>query len=362
MTDISLMQGEHAPADLSFVTDTLTADVATPEVAVQPNGFVELGLAPELVQAVADLGYTQPTAVQRKAIPLAMGAGHEQDRFIDLMVSSQTGSGKTAAFLLPVLNTLIQQRAEAEDQQRAEFERQVAEAVARGEAPPKRNKRKDPTNPRNFKAATPGALILCPTRELAQQVAHDAIDLVRHCRGLRVANVVGGIPYQLQIAKLQNADLVVATPGRLLDLQRSMQIKLDQVQFLVVDEADRMLDLGFADDLAEINQMTSQRKQTMMFSATFAPRIQQLAMRVMHDNGASVQKVQIDTPTKSTPISSRCCSGPTTPSTSARCWTTGCATPASTRPSCLPALRSNATDWPPTCSKMVSRLSPCTVL
>jgi len=111
-----------------------------------------------------------------------------------------------------------------------------------------------------------------------------------------VANVVGGIPYQLQIAKLQNANLVVATPGRLLDLQRSMQIKLDQVQFLVVDEADRMLDLGFSDDLADINDMTSQRRQTMMFSATFAPRIQQLAMRVMHDGGSLVQKIQIDNP------------------------------------------------------------------
>jgi superfamily II DNA/RNA helicase len=134
--------------------------------------------------------------------------------------------------------------------------------------------------------------VLCPTRELAQQVAHDAIDLVQHCRGLRIANIVGGMPYQLQIAKLQNANLVVATPGRLLDLQRSMQIKLDQVQFLVVDEADRMLDLGFSDDLAEINQLTIERKQTMMFSATFAPRIQQLAARVMRQP----QKVQIDNP------------------------------------------------------------------
>jgi superfamily II DNA/RNA helicase len=190
------------------------------------------------------------------------------------------------------LHTLLTQRADAEAAEKAEYEQAVADALANGEAPPKRAKRKDPTNPRNFKAATPGALVLCPTRELAQQVAHDAIDLVQHCRGLRIANVVGGMPYQLQIAKLQNADLVVATPGRLLDLQRSMQIKLDEVQFLVVDEADRMLDLGFSDDLAEVNQLTINRKQTMMFSATFAPRIQQLAARVMREP----QRITIDSP------------------------------------------------------------------
>lgn len=297
MTDTLQVQGDFAPADSSISAESLNiaaADVA--QETSEPNGFIELGLASELVRAVADLGYTQPTGVQRKAIPLAMGGGNDSGKFIDLMVSSQTGSGKTAAFLLPVLHTLIQQQAQAEAAEREAFERAVAEAAARGEPAPKRAKRKDPTSSRNFKAATPGALILCPTRELAQQVAHDAIDLVTHCRGLRVANVVGGMPYQLQIAKLQNANLVVATPGRLLDLQRSMQIKLDKVQFLVVDEADRMLDLGFSDDLAEINQLTSQRKQTMMFSATFAPRIQQLAMRVMHDGGSSVQKVTIDSP------------------------------------------------------------------
>ena len=301
MTDTTLVQGDFAPADTSIaavIAEQSSIDTSiestSEAVTAEPNGFIELGLAPELVQAVADLGYTQPTSVQLKAIPLAMGS--DASKFIDLMVSSQTGSGKTAAFLLPVLHTLINQQAEAEAEERAAFDRAVAEAAARGEPAPKRAKRKDPTSSRNFKAATPGALILCPTRELAQQVAHDAIDLVKHCRGLRVANVVGGMPYQLQIAKLQNADLVVATPGRLLDLQRSMQIKLDKVQFLVVDEADRMLDLGFSDDLAELNQLTAQRKQTMMFSATFAPRIQQLAMRVMHDGGSSVQKVTIDSP------------------------------------------------------------------
>jgi superfamily II DNA/RNA helicase len=311
MTDAFEVQADLSPAQSStnetFVTETLALDAAdvndneaidteiTPE---QPNGFVLLGLAPELVQAVADLGYTQPTPVQLKAIPLALpketlGQAH---RYIDLMVSSQTGSGKTAAFLLPVLHTLLQEMAAEEEAERAAFAQACSDAAANGEPAPKRPKRKDPTNSRNFKAPTPGALIVCPTRELAQQVAHDAIDLVKHCRGLRVANIVGGMPYQLQIAKLQNANLVVATPGRLLDLQRSMQIKLDKVKFLVVDEADRMLDLGFSDDLADINQLTSQRQQTMMFSATFAPRIQQLAMRVMHDGGSSVQKIQIDSP------------------------------------------------------------------
>ncbi|MRT19562.1 DEAD/DEAH box helicase [Comamonas sp. CAH-2] len=299
MNDILNEQGLVAAADTSLdaTLDQMLADVDPVEAAepTGPNPFEELGLAPELVRAVGDLGYTQPTPVQAQAIPLAMGAGEDAGGFIDLMVSSQTGSGKTAAFLLPVLNTLIQQKNEEEAEAKAEYDRLAAEAAARGEPAPKRNKRKDPTNPRNFKAAVPGALILCPTRELAQQVAHDAIELVKHCRGMRIANVVGGMPYQVQIAKLQNANLVVATPGRLLDLQRSLQIKLDKVQFLVVDEADRMLDLGFADDLAEVNQLTEQRKQTMMFSATFAPRIQQLAMRVMHDGGANVKKVTIST-------------------------------------------------------------------
>jgi len=302
MTDTLNVTGEFAPAETismdapqAISTDAVHADVeAAVEQPEAPNGFVLLGLAPQLVQAVKDLGYTQPTTVQQKTIPLALPNDNADAKagFIDLMVSSQTGSGKTAAFLLPVLHTLLKQQAEAEAQERAEFDAAVAEAEAKGEPAPKRPKRKDPTNTRNFKAPTPGALIVCPTRELAQQVAHDAIDLVQHCRGLRVANVVGGMPYQLQIAKLQNADLVVATPGRLLDLQRSMQIKLDQVQFLVVDEADRMLDLGFSDDLAEINQLTIDRKQTMMFSATFAPRIQQLATRVMRQP----QRVQIDSP------------------------------------------------------------------
>ncbi len=296
MTDAFQVPGAPALSE-SIGTDSYPSISVADAAQAEPNGFELLGLAPELIRAVADLGYTQPTTVQQKTIPKALpGAGQARQGFIDLMVSSQTGSGKTAAFLLPVLHTLIQNQAQAEARERAAFEQAVADAAAKGVAPPKKPRRKNPTDVRNFKAPSPGALVVCPTRELAQQVAHDAIELVKHCRGLRIANIVGGMPYQLQIARLQNADLVVATPGRLLDLHRSMQIKLDQVRFLVVDEADRMLDLGFSDDLAEINQLTSQRQQTMMFSATFAPRIQQLAMRVMHDGGSNVQKVQIDTP------------------------------------------------------------------
>ena len=312
MTDSLIATGEFAPehtfstqdveafqpdqsAALAISDDAVAASGEVQAAPAEPNGFLTLDLAPELIKACMDLGYTQPTPVQTKVIPLALpteGADKGAKKYIDLMVSSQTGSGKTAAFLLPVLHTLLKQMAQSEADERQAYEEAVAQAAAKGEAAPKRPKRKDPTNARNFKAPTPGALIVCPTRELAQQVAHDAIDLVQHCRGLRVANIVGGMPYQLQIAKLQNANLVVATPGRLLDLQRSMQIKLDQVQFLVVDEADRMLDLGFSDDLAEINQLTIDRKQTMMFSATFAPRIQQLAARVMREP----QRVSIDNP------------------------------------------------------------------
>ncbi len=315
MTDAFGSRGEFAPASSSEfeltesepiasqsadseLDRTSSNEISSEEPPAKPNGFAQMGLARELLAAVADLGYTEPTPVQQQTIPLALPLNKERPAkegsadFIDLMVSSQTGSGKTAAFLLPVLHTLLAQQAEAEFAAKAELERVTQEAVARGEAPPKKSKRKDPTNPRHFQPAVPGALVLCPTRELAQQVAHDAIELVRHCRGLRVANVIGGMPYQLQIARLQNANLVIATPGRLLDLQRSMQIKLDQVRFLVVDEADRMLDLGFADDLAEINQLTIARHQTMMFSATLAPRIQQLATRVMR----TPRKLQIDSP------------------------------------------------------------------
>jgi superfamily II DNA/RNA helicase len=292
---------ESAPIAIEIIANEDLAEAAAP-VETGPNPFELLGLAPALVKAIADLGYKAPTAVQARVLPLAMTVktveGETAKTVInDLMVSSQTGSGKTAAFLLPILHRLQTDLHDREHQESLAWKKTLEEAAERGEVAPKKPKRKNPIDPRNFRAATPQALILCPTRELAQQVANDAIELARHMTGVRVANVIGGLPYQIQIAKLQNADLVVATPGRLLDLQRNGQIKCEGVKCLVLDEADRMLDLGFSDDLAAIHQLTEKREQTMMFSATFAARIQQLAARVMRDNGKAAQRIAIDSPT-----------------------------------------------------------------
>ncbi len=288
---------ESAPIAIEIISNEDLAEAAAP-VDMGPNPFELLGLAPSLVKAVADLGYKDPTAVQARVIPLAMTVPSSEGQTVvnDLMVSSQTGSGKTAAFLLPILHRLHVEKINKENEENLAWAKVLEEAAAKGEPAPKKSKRKNPIDPRNFRAATPLALILCPTRELAQQVANDAIDLARHMTGVRIANVIGGLPYQIQIAKLQNADLVVATPGRLLDLQRNGQIKCEGVKTLVLDEADRMLDLGFSDDLAAIHQLTEKREQTMMFSATFAARIQQLAARVMRDNGKAAQRIAIDNP------------------------------------------------------------------
>ena len=209
--------------------------------------FADFSLDDSLQQALETLGFTTPTPVQEQSIPAAMEGK-------DLLVSSQTGSGKTAAFLLPTLNALAGQ-----DDTLVPF--------------------KD-----RMKAVTqPNILVISPTRELAQQVCQDAIALVRHMKGVRVAAIMGGMPFGKQIQQLKGAQVVVATPGRLLDLVNRRQIKLDLVDALIVDEADRMLDLGFSDDLEAISELASNRKQTLMFSATFAPRIISLASRMMND-------------------------------------------------------------------------------
>ncbi|MGH1401071.1 DEAD/DEAH box helicase [Acinetobacter sp. PK01] len=208
--------------------------------------FAEFSLHESLQQALQSLGFTSPTPVQEQSIPAALEGK-------DLLVSSQTGSGKTAAFLLPTLNALAGQETFVPFKER-------------------------------MKAITqPNILVLCPTRELAQQVSQDAIAFVRHMKGARIAAIMGGMPFGKQIQQLKGAQVVVATPGRLLDLVNRRQIKLDKVDALIVDEADRMLDLGFSEDLEAISDLAANRKQTLMFSATFAPRIITLAERMMND-------------------------------------------------------------------------------
>jgi superfamily II DNA/RNA helicase len=208
--------------------------------------FADFSLDESLTLAIEGLGFTTPTPVQEQAIPAALEGK-------DLLVSSQTGSGKTAAFLLPTLNGLANQDSLISFKDR-------------------------------MKAVTqPNILVISPTRELAQQVCQDAIALVRHMKGVRVAAIMGGMPFGKQIQQLKGAQVVVATPGRLLDLVNRRQLKLDMVDALIVDEADRMLDLGFSEDLEAIGELAANRKQTLMFSATFAPRIITLAERMMND-------------------------------------------------------------------------------
>lgn len=204
------------------------------------TSFDEMGLAAPLLQALQNLEITQPTPVQTSVVAQSMAGG-------DYMVSSQTGSGKTFAFLLPVMHRMM-------------VNENSANAALQG----------------------PQALVLCPTRELAQQVSQDAINLVKCAKGLRIATVVGGMPYGKQMASLRGANLVVATPGRLLDLAQQGKINLSTVETLIVDEADRMLDLGFAPDLEAIDNLCKNRKQTLMFSATFAKRITGLAEAIMN--------------------------------------------------------------------------------
>jgi len=208
--------------------------------------FAEFSLHESLQQALQGLGFTTPTPVQEQSIPAALEGK-------DLLVSSQTGSGKTAAFLLPTLNALANQDTFVPFKER-------------------------------MKAVTqPTILVISPTRELAQQVCQDAIAFVRHMKGVRIAAIMGGMPFGKQIQQLKGAQVVVATPGRLLDLVNRRQIKLDKVDSLIVDEADRMLDLGFSEDLEVIGDLAANRKQTLMFSATFAPRIITLAERMMNE-------------------------------------------------------------------------------
>jgi ATP-dependent RNA helicase RhlE len=189
--------------------------------------FSRLGLSPQVLEGVSASGYTEPTAIQLRAIPVVM-AGR------DLIGSAQTGTGKTAAFALPILSRLSQHGA-------------------------------------------PRALVLEPTRELAAQVETAIRDYGRFTN-LHTAVLYGGAGYGRQDQALrQGADIVVATPGRLLDHMQRGTLRLNQIEILVLDEADRMLDMGFLPDVRRIVERCPRRRQTMLFSATIPPEIEQLS-------------------------------------------------------------------------------------
>ena len=224
--------------------------------------FDPLNLNPVLNRALADAGYTEATDVQSRAIPLGL-AGK------DLMVSSRTGSGKTACFMLPALTLILKAREAAAAKAQAEFAAtgKRAERGAFGAAP---------TGPR--------IVVLCPTRELAMQVSNAASTYGRHVPGLRVATIVGGVPYGAQLKALRGPlDILIGTPGRLIDHMGSGKAMLANVEMLVLDEADRMLDMGFIDDINHIAAATPAARQTVMFSATFAGHVGRLAGDLLRD-------------------------------------------------------------------------------
>ena len=198
--------------------------------------FAKLGLAPDLVRAVAEHGYTVPTPIQTQAIPAVLAGG-------DLLAGAQTGTGKTAGFVLPILQRLMTHRVDAH---------------AGGRRPVR-------------------VLILTPTRELAAQVA-ESVHVYGKYAKQTCAVVYGGVGIQPQIAQLRRGvDILVATPGRLIDLQGQRCVDLSRVEILVLDEADRMLDMGFIRDIRRILAMLPKRRQNLLFSATFSDEIRTLA-------------------------------------------------------------------------------------
>jgi ATP-dependent RNA helicase RhlE len=202
--------------------------------------FNSLGLQTELVNAVREKGYSTPTPIQQQAIPVVL-AGK------DLMGGAQTGTGKTAGFTLPLLQRL------------------------------------NTTTPAGRKAPVVRALVLTPTRELAAQVYNSVIDYGKYLP-LRSTVIFGGVNINPQIKQLrQGVDIVVATPGRLLDHVSQRTLDLSKVEILVLDEADRMLDMGFIHDIRKVLALLPKSKQTLLFSATFSSEIKTLANGLLKD-------------------------------------------------------------------------------
>jgi ATP-dependent RNA helicase RhlE len=226
--------------------------------------FDALGLSPELLRAVADQGYTEPTPVQREAIPLVL-AGR------DLLAGARTGTGKTAAFVLPILQRLSD-----------------SHPVVSG---PTSRDRRDATRP------PVRVLVLTPTRELALQVEESVRTYGAH-RRVRSAAIYGGVGFDPQVRALRAGPaIVVATPGRLLDHVGQRTIDLSQVEVLVLDEADRMLDMGFIRDIRKVLDLLPPRRQNLLFSATFSDEIRRLASGLL-DHPATVQVTPRNTPTE----------------------------------------------------------------
>ncbi|HEX5421510.1 MAG TPA: DEAD/DEAH box helicase, partial [Gammaproteobacteria bacterium] len=224
--------------------------------------FHSLGLSAELVRGVHDKGYREPTPVQSQAIPLILEGR-------DLLARAQTGTGKTAGFALPLLQRLAMQaepgRPAPTQHDAVPTAADAAKAMHRGSAPSKAGRR------------APRALILVPTRELAAQVSESIIEYGAHMP-LRTAMLIGGVNIRPQIAELaRGVDIVVATPGRLLDHVGQKTIALSGIEILVLDEADRMLDMGFIHDIKRVLGLLPKEKQSLLFSATFSPEIRRLA-------------------------------------------------------------------------------------
>jgi ATP-dependent RNA helicase RhlE len=219
-------------------SDTQTA----PAVAAAPARFDTLPLDPKLLRAVADQGYETMTPIQAKAIPIVLDGR-------DVMGAAQTGTGKTAAFSLPLLQKMLQHE--------------------NGSMSPARH----PVR----------ALVLAPTRELADQVAANVKAYARHTQ-LRSTVVFGGIDMKPQTEELRRGvEVLIATPGRLLDHIEAKNAVLNQVEYVVLDEADRMLDIGFLPDLQRILSYLPKQRQTLLFSATFSPEIRRLAQSYLQD-------------------------------------------------------------------------------
>jgi ATP-dependent RNA helicase DeaD len=239
------------PAD----TTTSTADASGADAAEASAGFAALGLDARLLAALAALGYEEPTPVQEASIPPLL-AGR------DLLAEAPTGTGKTAAFALPILQALAGRL----DAARAAGERADGRGV-----------------PRDGRGSRPAALVLAPTRELAMQVA-EAVHRYGRGLGARVVPVYGGQPITAQLARLaRGVDVVVATPGRAVDHLDRGTLRFDEVATVVLDEADEMLDMGFAEDLDRILGALPRQRQTALFSATIGGAIAELAERHLHD-------------------------------------------------------------------------------